>query len=101
MLGWLPMRARVEQRKLIFLQKLCTMPPDTLARQVFDLRLNLFLLKGCRNQLGFIPDVWDIVLKYDLSEYLHQYTLSSAFPSKYQWKNLIVRRITDFYATQW
>ncbi|MCG8035095.1 MAG: reverse transcriptase family protein, partial [Candidatus Thiodiazotropha taylori] len=101
MLGWLPMRARVEQRKLIFLQKLCTMPPDTLARQVFDLRLNLFLLKGCRNQLGFIPDVWDIVLKYDLSEYLHQYTLSSAFPSKYQWKKLIVRRITDFYATQW
>ena len=41
MLGWLPMRARVEQRKLTFLQKLCAMPPETLARQIFDLRLNL------------------------------------------------------------
>lgn len=41
MLGWLPLSVRIEHKKLMFLQKLCTMAPNTLARQVFDVRLNL------------------------------------------------------------
>ena len=67
MLGWLPMSARVEQRKLMFLQKLCTMPPDTLTRKIFDVRLNLYILKGCSNQLGYIPDIIKSLLNTTLS----------------------------------
>ena len=63
MLGWLPMSARVMQRKLMFLQKLCTMPPDTLTWKIFDFRLNLYILKGCSNQLGYIPDILKISSK--------------------------------------
>lgn len=101
MLGWLPMRARVEQRKLMFLQKLCTLPPETLARQVFDLRFNLFTLKGYKNQLGFIPDIWELVQKYNLQEYVQTYLRSSIFPSKLQWKNIIQSKINHFYEIEW
>ena len=101
MLGWLPMRARVEQRKLTFLQKLCTMPPETLARQIFDLRLNLFILRGYENQIGFIPDIWEIVTRYQLQDYITLYIRSSEFPSKQQWKNLIARKIRQSYEAEW
>ena len=46
MLGWLPLMSYVEQRKLSFLHSLCTMPLNMLSRQVFDLRMNLFTLRG-------------------------------------------------------
>ena len=101
MLDCLPMRARVEQRKLMFLQKLCTLSPETLARQVFDLRFNLFTLKGYKNQLGFIPDIWELVQKYNLQEYVQTYLRSSIFPSKLQWKNIIQSKINHFYEIEW
>lgn len=97
----LPMCAYIEQRKLTFLQKLCTIPPELLSRQMFDLRMNLFVLKGYKNQTEFIPDIWKIVQKYSLEEYLHTYLKSSVFPPKYVWKNIISRKIKFFYETVW
>ena len=32
-----------------FLHSLCTIPPNMLSRQVFDLRMNLFTLRGYKN----------------------------------------------------
>ncbi|MEW8547065.1 MAG: hypothetical protein AB2693_26415, partial [Candidatus Thiodiazotropha sp.] len=101
MLGWLPLMSYVEQKKLSFLHNLCTMPPNMLSRQVFDLRLNLFTLRGNKNQLGFIPDIWKVLKKYDLDDYLHRYLATAMFPSKYAWKSLIKTRIRNFYEAAW
>ena len=101
MLGWLPMRARVEQRKLMFLQKLCTMPPEILARKIFDLRLNLYMLRDQKHQTGFIPDIWEILRRYQLHEYVTTYITSSKFPSKHIWKNLVSRKINQWFEGEW
>ena len=82
MLGWLPMMSYVEQRKLLFLQNLCTMPPILLPRKVFNFRLNFFVLRENKNQSGFIPDTWKVLQKYHLEEYLLSYLATSLFPTK-------------------
>ena len=101
MLGWLPMSARVEKRKLMFLQKLCTMPPDTLTRKIFDVRLNLYILKGCSNQLGYIPDILKIASKYDLVHFIRSYMATSVFPSKSVWKNIAFNKIKELHESSW
>ena len=101
MLGWLPMRARIEQRKLMFLQKLCTMPSEILSRQIFDIRLNLFMLRGQTNQTGFIPDIWEILRRFELLEFVTTYVANSKFPSKSQWKSLVYQKVSQFYEDEW
>ena len=86
------MRARVEQRKLMFLQKLCTMPSEILSREIFDIRLNLFMLRGQTNQTGFIPDC-DVLSYWSMSH--------SKFPSKSQWKSLVYQKVSKFYEGEW
>ena len=72
-----------------------------LPRQVFDLRMNLFVVKGIKNQIGFISDVWKILKKYNLEEYIHICLETSIFPSKYTWKAVIKNEIRSFYETAW
>ena len=92
MLGWLPMMSYVEQRKLLFLQNLCTMPPNLLPRKVFNFRLNLFVLRENKNQSGFIPDIWKVLQKYHLEEYLLSYLATSLFPTKGTWKTIVKQK---------
>ena len=101
MLGWLPMMSLIEQRKLSFLQSLCTMSTSMLPRQVFDMRMNLFVIKGYKNQIGFIPDIWKILKKYNSEEYIHSYLETSIFPSKYTWKAIMKSKTSSFYETAW
>ena len=100
-LGWLPLMSYVEQRKLSFLHSLCTVPLNMLSRQVFDLHMNLFTLRGYKKQLGFIPDIWKILKKYNLGDYIHRYLATAMFPSKYAWKSLIKTKIRNFYEADW
>ena len=101
MLGWLPMMSYVEQRKLLFLQNLCTMPPNLLPRKVFNFRLNLFVLRENKNQSGFIPDIWKVLQKYNLEEYLLSYLATSLFPTKGTWKTIVKHKIRIYYETSW
>ena len=101
MLGWLPINAKVDLRKLMFLQKLCTMPAETLTRRIFDVRLQLFILRGCTNQLGFIPDILKTVEKYKLTNYLRSYMSFSSFPSKFVWWNIVSRNVRQFHESAW
>ena len=101
MLGWLPISAKVDLRKLMFLQKLCTMQTETLTRRIFDVRLQLFILRGCTNQLGFIPDILKTVEKYKLTDYLRSYMSFSSFPSKFVWRNIVSRNVRQFHESAW
>ena len=91
----------VEQRKLSFLQNLCTMPPNLLPRKAFDIPLNLFFLRENTNQSGFISDIWKALQKYRLEEYLLSYLATSLFPTKGTWKTIIKHKIRIYYETVW
>ena len=101
MLGWLPIIQEVDKRKLSFLHKLCTMPTYLLSRKIFSYRLHLFLTKGCRSQMGFIPDIFAILSKYSLTNYLLDFTESSRFPSKLSWKRIVSKTVHAFHEAEW
>ena len=86
----------VEERKFMFLQKLCQIEPNILSIQIFTFRLFQCLLSPDRKQLGFIPDTIGILQKYSLSSHLMNYIFTGNFPSKFAWKNIINNTINDF-----
>ena len=59
----------------------------------------MFVLKGYKDQLGFIPDIWRTIHNFNLREYLHNYLTNSLFPSKYTWKNITNTKLRLFYET--
>ena len=65
------------------------MPPNMLRRHVFDIRMHIFVLNGYKNQLGSIPDIWKVLQKYNVEEYLQNYLAIAVFPSKYTWKTIV------------
>ena len=60
MLGWLPVQAEIDKRKLGFLQKLCSMPNSLLSKNVFNARLYMFTVRPDNKQKGYIPDIFNI-----------------------------------------
>ena len=101
MLGWLPVQAEVDKRKLGFLQKLCSMPNDLLPKQVFNARLSMFIVRTDNKQKGYIPDIFKILKKYDMVHFIVNYIESSIFPSKLVWKKLVKRNIYKYESSQW
>ena len=101
LLGWYPIETQIDKRKLSFLQKLCVMPSNILSRQIFNLRLNLYALKGFKNQSGFIPDICIVLMKYKLFHYLSTYLASGTFPNKYTWKSIVSKAINSTHSQHW
>lgn len=101
MLGWSLMESNIDKRKLLFLEKLCTTPTYLLARQIFDLRLQLFINGNFTIQKGFIPDISRILRKYNLTYYLYNYAKSGRFASKWMWKIIVKKTVKSFTVCEW
>jgi len=82
----------LECQKLKLLGQLCRLNPQYLAKDLFNNRLVRFLDID-RQCFGFIPDVYTILQRYNLTNYLHSYVEHGTFPSKGQWKQIIERNI--------
>jgi hypothetical protein len=91
----------IDKRKLCFLQKLCQMPNDCLTKHIFDMRLNIFMLKGAKHQQESVPDICKILVKYGLFKYLNDYVQFSKFPTKWTWKNIIRNSINSYQDIDW
>lgn len=100
-LGWFTIEADIDQRKLTFLQKLCTIPTHYLSRKLFNYRLNLFVMKGYCNQRGFVPEICRLLYKYGLFHFISDYMKHAHFPCKYSWKNTIKKAITHTQNNMW
>ena len=48
-----------------------------------------------RQTYGYIPDVYRLICKYNLSDYLKRYLETSIFPSKYAWKKILKQNIIE------
>ena len=101
MIGWLPMLADVEKRKLSFFHKLCTIPSTLIARQIFDYRLQLFVVRRLRNQCGFIPDIYSILHKYGLEQFWNTYVEQGTIPPKHTWRRIIAKAVSDHHQSAW
>ncbi|MES9883665.1 MAG: reverse transcriptase family protein [Sedimenticola sp.] len=101
MIGWLPAAALIAKRKLHFLQRLCTMPTELLCKQIFTFRLHLYFVKGCTGQLGFIPDICKLLIKYRLMDFLTGFLQHATFPTKQQWKNMVHANVSAYHNSIW
>ena len=69
LLGLPKLSYEIDKRKLYFLRKHIVMPESSVTKQ-FSFR-----------PLGFIPDIMVILQKYNLVNYIHEYSLNHTFPN--------------------
>ena len=82
----------IEYRKLQFFGQLCRLSGIFLAKEIFNYRLTRYH-NGFPERFGFIPDIYRILCKYSLTDVMYNYLQSSLFPSKWQWKDILVKAV--------
>ena len=80
LVGQKSIQSLIDQRKLYFLQNLVSGDITTIHKRVFTLRLYQWLcgMYTC----GYVPDIFDILIKYDLLNYFITYVKGGRFPNK-------------------
>ena len=92
--------AEIDRRKLLFLRILCSLAPSAAALQIFLYKL--FMCTDSRNHdSGFIADIFQTLIKYNLQHYLITYTDKLEFPSKSKWKRIINKSVFEYERSQW
>lgn len=99
LLGWTSMECVIEMQKLFFMGRLINMPSNYLPKEVFMSRLLLYRLKCTKTNYGFVPDIMNILGKYELLDYIETLILTSEFPCQKRWKVIVKNRVYDFEET--
>lgn len=84
----------IDKAKLLFLYKLMKSSSSTAHKSLFVTRLLSYFYKIVSKPLGFIPDVFRILQKYELLDYIDDYMTTGILPSEKFWKATITKRIT-------
>ena len=95
--GAIPIIKQIDYRKLQLLGQLCRLPCNYLAKTIFVHRLTRYLSGSERQSCGFIPDIFNILSKYELLQYINYFTETSHFPSKYVWKQSLKDMYLSLY----
>lgn len=85
-----PIQVLIDKRKLLMLGQLCRLPCEYMAKQLFVNRLISYHGSG---QHGFIPDIYQILAKYNLRPTFDEYVTNGNFPSKQSWKRLVKQSV--------
>ena len=95
MVGLFRLTAEIDRRKMLFLYKLCTLPPKSLTKQIFLYKL-FFHSDGSNNPCsGYIPDIMTLLKKYNLNQVIEKYIKDTYFPSKLSWKIMVNKAVHD------
>ena len=88
LLGCKSLESEIDFKKLTLLGQLCHLSSDFLSKDIFNNRLIRFI-DNPHNKYGFFPDLYRILQKYDLVNFLSNYVTYGIFPTKYHWKTVI------------
>ena len=98
--GLWSIEAEVDKRKLLFLRRLIHASEQCIHHRVFIIRLTRW--KWNPNKItGFLPDIVRILKKYSLLEYLDYYLQTGNFPSKSEWKRVVVESLKKVENEEW
>ncbi|KAH3834591.1 hypothetical protein DPMN_107921 [Dreissena polymorpha] len=87
-----PIVTYVDCSKLKFLGQLCRLSPKYLVKDVFHNRLLRYM--NLENQsVGFMADVYRLLGKYGLLQFLNEYIETGLFPTKFTWKMIIDKTV--------
>jgi hypothetical protein len=54
-----------------------------------------------RHRIGFVPEMLNILSKYNLSDFLTNYTKNADFPGKPHWKFIVVDAVNQKHDNDW
>ena len=77
------------------------MPNTVHAKGIFNARLSIYICRSDNNQRGFVPDVVQVLEKYELSFELINYSHSGVFMSYPAWKRTCKQAILKFENAAW
>ena len=100
-LGLWTVQAHLDKMKLCFLWRLIHSHTSCCEKKIFVKRLCSFSYGSRQKMLGFIPDIYRILGKYDMLSYLESYIKHGTFPSKPAWKQLVIRTIAHLENLCW
>ena len=98
-LGLYNLVGEVNRRKLLFLGKLCTLPLYSVPHQFFHLRYFMYFEQD--NTTGFMADLWKILIKCGLNQFLTEFINTLIFPTKQQWKKLVNKTVFQTEERLW
>jgi len=83
-----PVQLEIDYRKLLMFGQLCRLDASYLAKQIFVHRLGRFVNLD-RQSRGFTPDMFRLLQKYELVQYLEVFCTTGVFPSKFSWERTL------------
>ena len=102
MLGLHKLISEVNKRKLMFLYKILNMPAKSITKEIFIRKYIMYVLNRGSVSIGFIPDICDLVDKYNLHFVLNDFfAYNGRLPSKTTWKNTVNNVIHQKETNAW
>ncbi|MES9903946.1 MAG: reverse transcriptase family protein [Sedimenticola sp.] len=101
MLGTCSVESHIDAQKLNFFGTLCRCDNSNITKYLFTHRLFQYMTNSCHVQLGFVPDLFRILEKYNLSDSVHSFADNSQFYSKRLWKRKYKDAIQDTEERHW
>lgn len=100
LLGSMYVEAEIDLHKLRFLGQLIHLPSFRVAKHIFVNRLIAYI-QNPTVTIGFIPDIYRILVKYGLLNYLQVFSETGMFPMKFVWKKTINDKIRGHEQQLW
>lgn len=100
-LGIANIRSQIDKNKLFFLRRLCYAPNHARVKQLFLHRLMSFQRKSPHKRYGFIPEIYSILQKYDLTHVISNYINTGIFPKRLIWKKIVLKAVNSFHQTNY
>ena len=95
------MEGYIDKLKLLFLYKLLTAPPSSIHKQLFVKRLFSYIQRLTEMPLGFVPDIINLLHKYELYYVLQDFIDSGHIPPHHVWKKTIKDKIHEYQTECW
>ena len=90
MIGINRLASEIDKRKLLFLHKILTLSPGAVTKELFLRKYVSYITDRSSVSLGFVPDICDILIKYNLQSLMNNFVNNSqVLPSKPVWKTLV------------
>ena len=93
LIGIFPLEIEIDLKKLTLFGQFFRANTCTWMKRVFLFRLLSYVNCHENVQQGFIPDVLNLLEKYQLIHVVHTYLSCSNFPSKFAWNSLIKNKL--------
>lgn len=101
MIGLHPIISEIDKRKLVFFGKLCKLDTNSLSKNIFLFRLYDLLQGDIKQFSGFLKDIYEILIKYNLLQYLRSFVEVGQFPGKKDWKYIVKQSIHHQHTEEW